>query len=109
MLEPLDKPAQSTDGEVQLAVQDAGVLATAYYAPGGEQSAREVLSTGQVTSKSARLAQPQAQAVTPSIVATGTLNGPAFDACTAPPQSTMDAWSGGTYKAIGIYVSGAVR
>ncbi|HEY0616418.1 MAG TPA: DUF1906 domain-containing protein, partial [Kribbella sp.] len=47
--------------------------------------------------------------VTPSIVATGTLNGPAFDACTAPPQSTMDAWSGGTYKAIGIYVSGAVR
>jgi hypothetical protein len=109
VLEPLDKPAQSTDGEVQVAVQDAGVLATAYYAPGGEQSARKVLSTGQVTSKSARLAQPQAQAVTPSIVATGTLNAPAFDACTAPPQATMDAWSGGTYKAIGIYISGARR
>jgi hypothetical protein len=109
VLEPLDKPARSTDGEVQVAVQDAGVLATAYYAPGGEQSAREVLNTGQVTSKSARVAQPQAQAATPSIVATGNLTGTAFDTCTAPPQSTMDAWTGSTYQAIAIYVSGGRR
>ncbi|GAA1641129.1 hypothetical protein GCM10009744_33840 [Kribbella alba] len=111
MLEPLDKPAQSTDGEVQVAVQDAGVLATAYYAPGGEQSVRKVLSTGQVTSKSARLAQPQAEAVTPSIVATGNLTGQAFDACTAPSQSAMDAWlfPNSNYKAIGIYISGGLR
>ncbi|HEY0617293.1 MAG TPA: DUF1906 domain-containing protein, partial [Kribbella sp.] len=111
VLEPLDKPARSTDGEVQVAVPDAGVLATAYYAPGGEQAAGKVLSTGQVTSKSARVAQPRAQAVTPSIVATGTLNEPAFDACTAPLQSTMDAWlfPSSKYKAVGIYISGGRR
>jgi hypothetical protein len=111
VLEPLDKPARSTDGEVQVAVPDAGVLATAYYAAGGEQAAGKVLSTGQVTSKSARVAQPRAQAVTPSIVATGTLNEPAFDACTAPLQSTMDAWlfPNSKYKAVGIYISGGRR
>ncbi|TDU89127.1 uncharacterized protein DUF1906 [Kribbella voronezhensis] len=109
VLAPLTKPARSTDGELQVAAHDAGVLATAYYAPGGEQTARNLLSTGRVMSKSASIAQPKAQAATPSVVATGTLNGQAFDVCTAPPQSTMDAWAGGKYQAIGIYLSGAVR
>ena len=113
VLEPLTKAAHSTDGEIQVAAQDAGVLATAYYAPGGEQSARKVLSTGQVTSNSGRIAQPRAQAVTPSIVATGALTGLAFDTCTAPSQSAMDAWwspaTGNSYKAVGIYISGGLR
>jgi Rv2525c-like, glycoside hydrolase-like domain len=111
VLEPLTKAARTTDGEIQQAVADAGVLATAYYAPGGEQAARDVLSTGRVTSKTSAVVQPRAAAVTPSIVATGTVNGLAFDACTAPAQSAMDAWlpPNSSYKAVGIYISGAVR
>lgn len=112
VLEPLTKAAHSTDGEIQVAAQDAGVLATAYYAPGGEQSAREVLSTARVTSKSAGVVQPKAQTqAAASVVATGSLNGQAFDACTAPSQTAMDAWlyPASAYKAIGIYISGGLR
>ncbi|WP_112248006.1 DUF1906 domain-containing protein [Kribbella monticola] len=109
VLAPLNKAARSTDGELQVAAPDAGVLVTAYYAPGGEQAARNVLSTGRVTSKSAGIAQPKAQAATPSVVATGTLNGQAFDACSAPSQTAMNAWDSSPYKAIGIYISGDLR
>jgi hypothetical protein len=111
ILEPLTKAARSSAGELQRAVQDAGVLATAYYAPGGASAAQEVLDTGRVTAKATRLAQPRLAAVTPSIVATGNLqNARAFDACTAPSQAAMDAWypSSG-YKAVGIYISGERR
>ncbi|ONI67143.1 hypothetical protein BWI15_28695 [Kribbella sp. ALI-6-A] len=112
ILEPLTKTARSTDGELQRAVQDAGVLATAYYAPGGAAAARDVLDTGRVTAKATRLAQPRAAAVTPSIVATGNLQGGfAFDTCTAPSQAAMDGWlyPNSGYKAVGIYISGGLR
>ncbi len=108
VLEPLTKAARSTDGELQVAAQDAGVLATAYYAPGGEQAARKVLGTGQVTSKSFRTAvTPKVAAA--SIVATGALTGLAFDTCAAPSQTAMNAWAGSAYKAVGIYISGGLR
>ena len=35
--------------------------------------------------------------------------GAAFDACTAPPLSTMNAWLGSPYRAIGVYVGGENR
>ncbi|MEV6283187.1 DUF1906 domain-containing protein [Kribbella sp. NPDC051770] len=112
VLEPLTRAARSTPGEVQEAVADAGVLATAYYSAGGEHGAREVLGSGRVTGKVSRVAQPRAAAVAPSVVATGNLQGGfAFDACTAPSQAAMDAWlypSSG-YKAVGIYISGERR
>ncbi len=112
VLEPLTRAAKSSDGELQVAVQDAGVLATAYYVPGADQTARKVLSTGRVTSKSqaARVA-PQAVAAEPTIVATGTIAAPGFDKCTAPSQSEMDAWlfPASPYRAVGIYTSGSLR
>ncbi|WP_433002412.1 glycoside hydrolase domain-containing protein [Kribbella sp. CA-294648] len=112
VLEPLTRAAKSSEGELQIAVPDAGVLATAYYAPGAEQLARKVLDTGRVTSKSqsTRVA-PQAVAAAPSIVATGSIAAPGFDKCEAPTQAQMDAWlyPASQYKAVGIYTSGALR
>jgi hypothetical protein len=105
---------RSLDGEIQVAVQDAGVLVTAYHAPDQEQAVRNILDSAQLTSggTATRLVRPRsAMATTASIVATGTLNGKAFDACTAPPQSTMDAWKSpaSPYTAVGIYISGGLR
>ncbi|MEI8409009.1 MULTISPECIES: DUF1906 domain-containing protein [unclassified Kribbella] len=110
VLEPLTTAQQSAPGLLRRVVQDAGVLATAYYAPGDEQAANDVLATGKVVtkSKSAQAAEPAAVAA--SVVATGSLLDKAFDTCAAPSQATMDAWlpdSG--YKAVGIYISGGLR
>lgn len=108
ILEPLTTAEPSSDGLLRRAITDAGVLATAYYAPGAEPAASDVLATGKVVSKtpSARVAQPAA--VTPSVVATGNFAGNAFDTCEAPAQSTMDAWRP-TYQGVGIYLSGGLR
>jgi hypothetical protein len=108
VLEPLKTEERSTPGLLRRAVKDAGVLATAYYAPGEEQQASDVLASGRVvsTTQSTQVAAPAA--VTPSVVATGNFNGAAFDACTAPSQSTMDAWLP-DYQALGVYISGALR
>ena len=108
VLEPLTKDQQSAPGLARRAVKDAGVLATAYYAPGEEQAADDVLATGRVVSKTQSAQVAQAAAVAPSVVATGNFAGQAFDACTAPSQSTMDAWLP-DYKAAGIYISGGLR
>ncbi|WP_079177954.1 glycoside hydrolase domain-containing protein [Streptomyces mangrovisoli] len=35
--------------------------------------------------------------------------GLAFDACTAPPAATLDAWRASSYRALAVYVSGANR
>ncbi|MFI6826584.1 glycoside hydrolase domain-containing protein [Kribbella sp. NPDC050241] len=108
VLEPLTSAPSSSEGLLRRAIADAGVLATAYYAPGEEQAASDVLATGRVVSKSqsARIAQPAL--VTPSVVATGNFTGNAFDTCTAPSQAAMDAWQP-DYKAAGVYISGALR
>jgi len=36
-------------------------------------------------------------------------SGRAFDACTAPPLSTVQAWNASPYRALGVYVSGVNR
>jgi hypothetical protein len=113
VLAPLTAPAKSTDGELQVAVEGAGVLATAYYVPGADQVARKLLSTGRVTAKAKANAvqAPRAVQATPSIIATRDNNLPAFDTCAAPSQDTMNAWGAPNtpYHALGIYISGASR
>jgi hypothetical protein len=112
VLAPLTAPAKSTEGELQVAVEGAGVLATAYYVPGADQTARKVLATGRITAKAKATAiAPRAIQATPSIIATKNIYQPAFDICEAPSQSTMDAWKAPNtpYRAIGIYISGASR
>ncbi|TCM49371.1 uncharacterized protein DUF1906 [Kribbella sp. VKM Ac-2568] len=112
VLEPLTTAARSADGEIQVAVKDAAVLATAYYGPGAEQAARKVLATGRVTAKTTSSQGTQrAQAAAPSIIATGTIASPGFDACAAPSQAAMDAWlsPASPYRAVGIYISGGLR
>jgi hypothetical protein len=108
VLEPLTTARESTPGLLRRVVQDAGVLATAYYAPGDEQAANDVLASGRVVAKSTSAQAVQPAAVAPSVVASGNFNGYAFDTCEAPSQATMDAWSP-TYKAVGIYISGGLR
>ncbi|MFC6157372.1 DUF1906 domain-containing protein [Kribbella jiaozuonensis] len=108
ILEPLTTNTPSSDGLLRRTVTDAGVLATAYYAPGAESAASDVLATGRVVTKtpSARVAAPAA--VTPSVVATGNFAGNGFDTCAAPAQSSMDAWRS-VYQGVGIYISGGLR
>lgn len=108
VLEPLTTAPRSTPGLLSRAVRDAGVLATAYYAPGEERAARDVMATGRVVKKSASAQAVQPAVVAASVVATGNFTGNAFDTCTAPSQSTMDAWLP-DYKAVGIYISGGLR
>ncbi|MGW6199496.1 glycoside hydrolase domain-containing protein [Kribbella sp. NPDC055110] len=108
VLEPLTTAQPSTDGLLRRAIADAGVLATAYYAPGAEATANDVLATGKVvtTTSSARVAEQAA--VAPTIVATGNYAGNGFDTCAAPSQDAMDAWRP-TYQGVGIYISGGLR
>lgn len=108
VLEPLTTAQPSTDGLLRREIADAGVLATAYYAPGTEQAASDVLATGRVVSKSQSARVAQAAAATPSVVATGNFAGYAFDTCTAPAQASMDAWRA-DYQGVGIYISGGLR
>ena len=80
-----------------------GLLCFGRRAGGGRRTRHRSLRP---KTQSAQVAQ--AAAVAPSVVATGNFTGQAFDACTAPSQSTMDAWLP-DYKALGIYIGGGLR
>ncbi|MEU4194245.1 DUF1906 domain-containing protein [Kribbella sp. NPDC026611] len=108
LLEPLTSAQQSTDGLLRRAVTDAGVLATAYYAPGAQTAASDLLATGRVVTKTPQANVVQPKVAAPSVVATGNFAGNAFDTCDAPTQASMDAWRP-TYQGIGIYISGGLR
>nr|WP_238351302.1 DUF1906 domain-containing protein [Kribbella shirazensis] len=108
ILEPLTTTQPSTDGLLRRAITDAGVLATAYYAPGAERAANDVLSTGRVVTKTPSARAAQQTAAAPTIVATGNYAGYGFDTCAAPSQSAMDAWRP-KYQGVGIYISGGLR
>ncbi|MGW7681501.1 glycoside hydrolase domain-containing protein [Kribbella sp. NPDC054772] len=108
VLEPLTTAQPSTDGLLRRAITDAGVLATAYYAPGDERAANDVLATGRVVTKTSSARVAQQAAVAPTVVATGNFAGQGFDTCDAPTQSTMDAWRP-AYQGVGIYISGGLR
>ncbi|MGH3655740.1 MAG: DUF1906 domain-containing protein, partial [Micromonosporaceae bacterium] len=61
----------------------------------------------------AALGAPVAGSAEPGVTAVaepGTFRGYAFDACTAPPQTTMDAWyANSAYRGVGVYIGGVNR
>jgi hypothetical protein len=72
-----------------------------------------VVATAVVTTLAGGVTAGSAEASsasTPNPVTPGDLTGYAFDQCTAPSQSAMDAWlTASPYWAVGIYISGASR
>jgi Domain of unknown function (DUF1906)/Putative peptidoglycan binding domain len=104
------KDATSHDDALRLAVEDAGVLVTAAHTASTEQAVRQILAGARLASGGTPASLPAGPLVAQAaIVAPGTFKGKGFDACTAPSQSTMNAWLASPYRAIGIYISGGLR
>ncbi|SCL44270.1 protein of unknown function [Micromonospora citrea] len=111
--------AVSRDGTIQVAVRDAGVLVTALHTPETEPAVRRVLASARLAPGATPVSPDDVRTdaasatVTPTAAAApqpGTYTGKGFDTCTAPSQSTMDAWRNSSpYRAIGIYISGSSR
>lgn len=118
----------SRDDTIQLAVRDAGVLVTAVHTRETEPAVRRILASATLgpggTPMSARTAHALSEASRAAGAASaggpvstaaagpqpGTYTGPGFDTCTAPAQSTMDAWRANSpYRAVGVYISGSSR
>jgi hypothetical protein len=106
--------AVSSDNQIQVAVEDAGVLVTAVHgAMGEETSVRQIIGKAQLVKggQPAKLVRPATQkTAAATIVAPGNMiNQQAFDQCTAPSLGAMNAWKASPFKAVGIYISGASR
>ena len=103
--------ALSRDGQIQVAVPDAGVLVTASHTPDTEVAVRAALDSAALVGGGTPADVPVAprNRALASVVAPGTFKDKAFDACAAPSQSAMNAWRSSPYKAVGIYISGSVR
>ncbi|MCX5415820.1 glycoside hydrolase domain-containing protein [Streptomyces sp. NBC_00059] len=106
----------SSNGTIQFAVEDAGVLVTAAHTPQTENLVRDVLATAELTQGAERTALPHAAQradATPTAAAgpqPGTYLGKGFDACAAPSQAAMNAWQASSpYSAVGVYISGSFR
>jgi peptidoglycan hydrolase-like protein with peptidoglycan-binding domain len=106
-----DSAAASRDGQITVAVPDAGVLVTATHGE-SQTTARGILgravlsSGGTPTTVPARAQPPSTLAVS---IQPGTFKGKGFDACTAPSSSKMQAWLSSPYRAVGIYIGGVSR
>lgn len=91
----------------------AGVLVTAQYGARDAALLRRIVTEAQVSVEAtAKSPAPIKRSwVTPSAVtAPGSYLGRGFDTCTAPSQSTMDAWlSSSPYGAVGVYIGGVNR
>jgi hypothetical protein len=124
LIEPLDgRTPVSGDGTIQLAIHDAGVLVTAAHNRETESAARAILASATLDKDArpadARPADARPAAARPTDAPAplaaagpqpGTFTGRGFDTCTAPSQSTMNAWrTSSPYRAIGVYISGASR
>ncbi|TDU83551.1 ricin-type beta-trefoil lectin protein [Kribbella voronezhensis] len=112
--------ASSSDNEIQVAVEDAGVLVTAVHGFDQESSVRQILGKARLTSGGtpAKLVPPtiqpkattQPNTTAATVVAPGNMiNQQAFDQCTAPSLGAMNAWKASPFKAVGIYISGSSR
>ncbi|MGW1542020.1 glycoside hydrolase domain-containing protein [Streptomyces sp. NPDC002309] len=107
--------AASSDGTIQVAVEDAGVLVTAAHTPGTESLVRQVLASAELTAGAERTELPRAAQQPGAAPAAagpqpGSYLGKGFDACTAPSQAAMNAWqSSSPYSAVGVYISGSFR
>ncbi|MFC5031836.1 DUF1906 domain-containing protein [Streptomyces sp. So13.3] len=105
--------AISHNDEINVAVQDAGVLVTTAQTPDTETTVRRVLESATLTADAETAPVPpaaQAARLAAAGPQPGTFLGKAFDACAAPSQSTMNTWYGASpYRAVGVYISGATR
>ncbi|PVU82119.1 hypothetical protein DDP54_02835 [Cellulomonas sp. WB94] len=111
-------PEQILAGEIVARVDGSDVLVTATF---GADVGEAVAALKTVSVAAARV-QSRGLVVPTSFLATAALadpppldrtftwhHGPGFDACTAPALSTMQAWLASPYRAIGVYIGGALR
>ena len=54
-------------------------------------------------------AEPATTVTYPAAASATRLNGSAFDACAAPPLTTMQTWTASPYDGVGVYVGGVNR
>ncbi|MFE2989281.1 DUF1906 domain-containing protein [Streptomyces sp. NPDC059262] len=105
--------AVSTNDEIQVAVESAGVLVTASHTDANQTAVRKVLGSATLTTGGNPAPLPTGRAARTAAAAgaqPGEFTGHGFDACTAPSQKTMDAWRADSpYGAVGVYISGQTR
>lgn len=106
--------APSRNGEIQVAVESAGVLVTAAHTDTTESSVRRILDSATLIAGAKPTALPAARTGAGAAAAVGPqpgdFTGKGFDACAAPSQSTMDSWlANSPYRAVGVYISGQTR
>ncbi|MET7302774.1 FG-GAP-like repeat-containing protein [Embleya sp. NPDC005575] len=104
--------APDSDRQAYLAIEGAGVLATASYAK-DDRATAAVLASITTTSDAvprefAEPSQPPRRQIATAAPSTA-YEGKAFDTCTAPSSSTMSKWLASPYRAVGIYVGGPLR
>ena len=131
-------PGAAVDGQVRMLVPSSGVFVTLTRSPSGSVADR-VLDSLQVDPNapppppaatpnaaapaasvpkaaapggvgSTAAAPADASGVSPTLQRGPTSYvGEGFDACAAPPESTMAAWLNSPYRSVGIYIGGALR
>ncbi|AVH59208.1 MULTISPECIES: glycoside hydrolase domain-containing protein [Streptomyces] len=108
--------AYGDDGDDRMTIQDilssAGLPVPAEDAEEAEET--EQTEDAEETEKTEDAGEnekiPGVAATTPLPVDATSYRGTGFDACTAPSQSSMDAWrSASGYRAVGIYIGGINR
>ncbi len=80
-----------------------GASAAATKSPTGANSPTAPRST------ETKVAKTKVAATSTGTIITTAYTGRGFDACSAPPVSTMKAWLASPYRAVGIYVGGGSR
>jgi len=101
----------SRDGQITVAVPDAGVLVTATHGE-NQTTVRGILGRAVLTGGGTPATVPprSRSASTLSVsIQPGAYKGRGFDACTAPSSSQMQAWLSSPYRAIGVYIGGVSR
>jgi len=101
----------SRDGQITVAVPDAGVLVTATHGQ-SQTTARSILGRAVLAAggRPATVPRPQPSPSTLSVtIQPGSYQGGGFDACTAPSSDRMQAWLSSPYRAIGVYIGGVSR
>lgn len=110
-------PEQRVAGEVTGIVDGTDVLVTGTFVDGDATALATALAglvstpsaAGSAAARSALAGTVAALAATPLDRSFTWHHGRGFDACTAPPLSSMQAWLASPYRSIGIYVGGVAR
>ncbi|MER5930532.1 DUF1906 domain-containing protein [Streptomyces sp. NPDC002054] len=105
-------PAAAPPGgsnEIRYALRQAGLMATVSYGD-TPAAARRVMAGARTGAARRPVVPPVTPAVRVDVEAQAPYRGEGFDACTAPAQSTMDAWfKESPFRAIGVYIGGPAR